>query len=89
MPPKHEITIQKAAAILGMRHGLLLDIIDQGDIPVRGTSARRTLLLSDVMAFRKERNRNRRTALNQLADAVEAAGLYEATYTGDVSSVER
>lgn len=88
MPEKQEITTQKAAAILGMPHGLLLDIIDEGDIPIRGTGAQRRLLLSDVLAFHKKRNRNRRVALNRLTDAVEAAGLYEATYTGDASSVE-
>lgn len=88
MTEKQTITTHEAAELLGMPHGLLLTMLDEGAISFRGASARRTLLLSDVLTFHKKRNRNRRAALNQLADAVEAAGLYVSTHTGEASSVE-
>jgi excisionase family DNA binding protein len=88
MLEKQTITPHEAAKILGIHYGMLLTMLDEGTIPARYAGARRKLLLSDVVAFHKKRNRNRRNAFNKLADAIEAAGLYEATYTGDASSVE-
>jgi len=84
MLEKQTITTHEAAKIVAIPYGMLLTMLDEGTIPVRCAGARRTLLLSDVVAFHKKRNRNRRNAFNQLAYAIEAAGLYEAIHRGCV-----
>lgn len=83
MSEKQTITTHEAAEILGVPHRMLSTVLDEEESrSVHSTSGNRRLFLDDVLAVRKERDRNRHAALDRLAESVEAAGLYNGAYTG-------
>lgn len=77
-----EFTTQAAANHLGMSRPHLIKLLDQGEIDFHHVGTHRRIYLKDLKDFETKRDRDRREALDALADKVIEAGLDSADYTG-------
>lgn len=83
VPEDKECTTQAAADFLGVSRQHLVDLLEDGEIPFHKVGTHRRVAFRDLLAYQKERDGERRAALDQLSKDVSDAGLYDASYTGD------
>ena len=83
VPEDEEYTTQAAADYLGVSRQHLVDLLEEGEIPFYKVGTHRRVKFRDLADYEKRRDSGRRQALRNLADAVDEAGLYDASYTGD------
>jgi excisionase family DNA binding protein len=82
-----EFTTQAAAEFLGMSRQHLVDrLLETNEIPFHLVGTHRRLFFRDLLSYQKIRDGKRREALDNLFDKVHAAGLDDASYTGDATS---
>jgi excisionase family DNA binding protein len=78
VPVSKEVTTQQAADLLNVSRQYLVRLLDEGRIPFRKTGKHRRLRVEDVLAFREERDKNRRAGLRELSRLTEDFGGYDA-----------
>lgn len=78
-PVHQRLRTQEAAELLGISRPTLIKLLDEGEIAFEQPGRHRRLLLTEVLAYRDRRSTRRRTALDQMVDVSEEAGLYELT----------
>lgn len=76
VPETQELTTQAAANILGVSRPHLIKLVESGQLPFHKVGAHRRIRMKDLIAFQQERDRNRRTALDDMARKAQEAGLY-------------
>ncbi len=79
------LTSQAAAEYLDVSRQHMVNLMEDGEIPFHKVGTHRRVYLKDLLVYERRRDAERRRVLDQLFDEVEAAGLYDATYTGDHS----
>jgi excisionase family DNA binding protein len=79
LPEKQQLTTQSAANLLGFSRPHLIKLLEAGTIPFQKVGQHRRILLRDVIAFQKQRDADRRTALDKLARDEFDAGTYTGT----------
>lgn len=79
VPEKQQLTTQSAANLLGFSRPHLIKLLEAGTIPFQKVGQHRRILLRDVIAFQKQRDADRRTALDKLARDEYEAGTYTGT----------
>lgn len=72
----HDLTTQEAADILGVSRPHLIKMLDGGEIPHYKVGTHRRLDVGDVIAYRRNRDESRRTALDGLATESQDLGMY-------------
>lgn len=77
IPQKEQLTTQSAANMLGFSRPHLIKLLESGAIPYQKVGQHRRLLLKDVLAFQKQRDKARRAALAELARDAYNEGRYE------------
>lgn len=77
VPQKQLLTTQSAADLLGFSRPHLIKLLESGAIPFQKVGRHRRVHLQDVMAFQGKRDAERRKALDELARAEFAEGMYE------------
>ncbi|MEQ9104892.1 MAG: helix-turn-helix domain-containing protein [Rhodothermales bacterium] len=83
IPEDEEYTTQAAANFLGVSRQHLVGLLESGQIPFHKVGTHRRVVFRDLLAFQKNRDRARRSALDQLAKSVDEAGLYDASFKAD------
>ncbi len=78
VPVSKEVTSQQAADLLGVSRQYLVRLVDEGRIPARTTGKHRRLRTQDVLAFKQERDNNRRAGLRELSRLTQEFGGYDA-----------
>ena len=76
MPESAELTTQQAAEFLNVSRPYLIKLIEDGSLPCTLTAGNhRRLRLSDVLAYRRVRDQDRRAALDEMSAEAERLGL--------------
>jgi len=76
VPVGKELTTQQAADILNVSRQYLVRLLDEGRIPCTKTGKHRRVLVTDLLAFKRERDQKRRASLNELTQLSQDLGGY-------------
>lgn len=83
VPEDEAFTTQAAANYLGVSRQHLVDLLENKAIPYHKVGTHRRVTFKDLLVYERTRDKTRREALDQIAAAAEAAGLYDSDHTGD------
>lgn len=76
VPVGKALTTQQAADILNVSRQYLVRLLDERRIPCTKTGKHRRVLVTDLIAFKRERDRERRAALDKLTTLSEELAGY-------------
>ena len=77
MPVKEELSTQAAADMLGMSRQFLVRELEAGKIKFHRTGAHRRIYFKDVLDYKKQRQDQRQSAINRMAQKSEELGVYD------------
>ncbi len=77
VPQMQDLTTQRAANLLGMSRQFFVRLLDEGKIPFHRTGTHRRVYLKDVLAFRTQRDRQRKEAIERIAKEEIEKGTYD------------
>ncbi len=75
-PVHKELTTQQAADLLNVLRQYLVRLLEEGKIPYTKTGTHRCIRFSDLMAYKAQRDAERRRQLDELAQLSQDLGLY-------------
>lgn len=78
VPVGKEVTTQQAANLLNVSRQYLVRLLDEGRIAYRKTGKHRRLRVEDVLAFKEQRDKDRRAGLRELSRMTQEFGGYDA-----------
>jgi excisionase family DNA binding protein len=71
------LSSQDAADLLGVSRQYMVRILEDGKLPFHRVGTHRRISLQNLMAYKKERDRQRQEALDQMAREEVQAGTYD------------
>jgi excisionase family DNA binding protein len=78
IPQNALLTTQEAAELLGIFRPTLVRLLEADGISYEQRGRHRRIMLADLLAYQAKMRRDRREALDRVAQEGQAAGLYEA-----------
>lgn len=78
VPVGKEVTTQQAAELLNVSRQYFVRLLDGGRIPFRKLGKHRRIRVEDVLAFKEERDKDRRAGLRELSRLTQEFGGYAA-----------
>jgi excisionase family DNA binding protein len=78
VPVGRELTTQQAADLLNVSRQYLVRLLDEKRILFTKTGKHRRLRIEDVLAFKDNRDRNRRAGMRELSQLTQEFGGYDA-----------
>lgn len=79
VPVGKELTTQQAADLLNVSRPYLIQLLEHDEIPYRRVGTHRRIQFGDLMAYKHQRDQERRSGLRQLTRMSQQLGLYEYT----------
>jgi excisionase family DNA binding protein len=76
VPVQKQLTTQEAADLLGVSRPYLVRLLEQGVIPFTKTGTHRRIGFDDLLAYKGQRDTDRRKALTRLTRMSQEMGLY-------------
>ena len=89
VPVGKDLTTQEAANILNVSPQYLVRLLDDGRIPFQKTGTHRRVRMEDVLAFKRQRDRDRMASLDDLSQLSQDFGGYEEIPGGTASESDR
>ena len=83
LPVGQQLTTQQAADILNVSRQYLVRLLDDGRIPFRKTGSHRRVRMEDLLAFKRQRDRDRMASLDDLSQLSQDFEGYEEIPTDD------
>jgi excisionase family DNA binding protein len=78
VPVGQQLTTQQAANILNVSRQYVVRLLDENRIPFTKTGKHRRVRIEDVLAFKANRDRDRRAGMRELSQLTEEFGGYDA-----------
>lgn len=85
VPQDQEMTTQQAADFLNVSRPYLIKLLEQGEISYNKVGSHRRVCSQELIAYKKQRNAERRQHLNNLTSFLEDEGFYD----GDVNNLDQ
>lgn len=83
VPVGKELTTQQAANILNVSRQYVVRLLDDGRIPYRRTGTHRRIRMEDLLAYKRQRDRDRLASLDDLTRLSQEFGGYDEIPQGD------
>ena len=77
VPVTQDLTTQEAAGLLGVSRPFFVKLLEAGNLPFHRTGTHRRVYLKDLLAFKRQRDRERHGAAERMADQAEEAEVYD------------
>lgn len=77
VPSDREMTTQQAADFLNVSRPYLIKLLEQGDIPYTKIRTHRRVRSQDIMAYKQQRDAQRRQHLSEFTAFLEDEGFYD------------
>jgi excisionase family DNA binding protein len=85
VPQDREMTTQQAADFLNISRPYLIKLLEQGEIPYSKVGSHRRVASKELIAYKAQRNAERRQHLSNLTSFLEEEGFYDK----DISNLDR
>lgn len=83
VPENETMTTQAAANYLGVSRPFLIKLLEEKGIPFHHVGTHRRVQLTDLKAYEKARDQERRSSMKGLFDKIQEAGKYDAVDNGE------
>jgi excisionase family DNA binding protein len=77
VPVTQELTTQQAAELLGVSRPFLVKQLEAGKVRFHNAGTHRRVYLKDLLEYKQQRDQDRHSALNRMAQEAVEAGLYD------------
>ena len=78
VPVEHELTTQEAADLLSVSRPFLVKLLEEKEIPYIMVGSHRRIRFEDLMAYKQQRDTERRQILKELTQFSQDEGFYQA-----------
>jgi excisionase family DNA binding protein len=88
LPLTQRMTTQEAADFLGISRPTFVKLLERGEIPFEQPRRHRRVFLSDLLAYQRKRQPERRATLKKMTEEASETGIYEGSPADYVAALK-